>query len=320
MIKITLMKSHATPQMTAGDSREHVGHDHVPADFGTAFAVGVGLNIAFVLIEALFGLWSGSTALIADAGHNSSDVLALLAAWAAVLLGRRAPSRRFTYGLRSSSILAALFNALLLLVAVGAIAWEAIGRIAAPQPVAETTVMIVAAIGVLVNGGTAWLFASRRRDDLNIRGAFLHMAADAGVSAGVVIAAAIMLSTGWLWIDPAVSLVICLIIVWSTWSLLIDAVRLSLDAVPAGVDATAVRAFLATLPGVARLHDLHIWGLSTSDSALSCHLVMPAGHPGDAFLITLARELAHRFGIGHSTIQIETSEETACILAPDEVV
>jgi cobalt-zinc-cadmium efflux system protein len=310
---------HRDHQAAAPAHSPHAGHVHAAGDFGAAFAFGITLNTAFVLLEALFGLWSGSTALIADAGHNLSDVLGLLAAWGAVLLGRRAPSRRFTYGLRASSILAALLNALLLLVAVGAVAWEAAGRILAPQPVAEITVMIVAAIGVVINGATAWLFASGR-DDLNIRGAFLHMGADAAVSAGVVVAAAVMLLTGWLWVDPAVALAICAVIVWSTWGLLRDGVRLALYAVPAGVDPAAVRAFLTGLPGVARLHDLHIWGLSTSDTALSCHLVMPAGHPGDAFLLTIAREMAQRFGIGHCTIQIETAVDTACVLAPDEVI
>jgi cobalt-zinc-cadmium efflux system protein len=302
------------------DDHAHAGDSHAPAEFGYAFGLGIGLNLVFVAIEALFGVWSNSTALIADAGHNLSDVLGLVVAWVAVLLSRRPPSARFTYGLRGSSILAALFNALFLLVAVGAIAWEAIGRIAEPRPVAGATVMVVAAVGILINGGSALLFAGGRKSDINIRGAFLHLAADAGVSAGVVLAGVVILLTGWQWLDPAVSLAICLIIVWSTWGLLSDAVKLSLAAVPEGVDAAAVRTFLAALPGVTRLHDLHIWPLSTTETALSCHLVMPGGHPGDAFLLDAAHELARRFEIGHATLQIEVSEETACRLAPDELV
>ncbi len=258
--------------------------------------------------------------MLADAGHNLSDVLGLVIAWGAVLLGRRAPSARFTYGLRSSSILAALFNALFLLIAVGAIAWEAVGRISEPQPVAGATVMIVAAVGVLINGTTAWLFAAGRKSDINIRGAFLHLAADAGVSAGVVVAGGVIILTGWQWLDPAVSLAICAFIVWSTWGLLTDAIKLSLGAVPEGLDPAAVRVFLGQLPGVTRLHDLHIWPLSTTETALSCHLVMPGGHPGDAFLLAAAHELDHRFEIRHATLQIEISEETACLLAPDELV
>ncbi|MCC6779400.1 MAG: cation transporter [Hyphomicrobiales bacterium] len=303
--------------------RAHAGHGHdarAPADFGFAFALGTGLNLAFVVIEALFGVWSNSTALIADAGHNLSDVLGLLVAWAALALSRRPPSARFTYGLRSSSILAALFNGLFLLVAVGGIAWEAIGRFSEPRTVAGVTVMAVAAIGILINGATAWLFAAGRKSDINIRGAFLHLASDAAISAGVVLAGGIILLSGWQWVDPAVSLVICIFIVWSTWDLLTGAVKLSLAAVPAGVDPGAVRSYLAALPGVTRLHDLHIWPISTTDTALSCHLVMPGGHPGDAFLLDAANELAHRFSIGHATLQIEISEETACRLAPDELV
>lgn len=295
-------------------------HSHAPKSFGAAFALGTALNTLFVIVEAIFGFLGNSTALLADAGHNLSDVLGLVIAWGASTLSQRAPTSRFTYGLRSSSILAALFNAMFLLAAVGAITWEAVQRIAHPEPVAGKTVMIVAAIGIIVNGSTAWLFASGRKDDINIRGAFLHMAADAVVSAGVVVAGAIILLTNWLWIDPAVSLIICAIIMWSTWGLLKDSVRMSLAAVPPGVQLSTVRAYLEQLPGVARLHDLHIWPMSTTETALTCHLVMPDGHPGDAFLMEMARELKHRFSIGHPTIQIETSEETACALAPDEVV
>ena len=209
---------------------------------------------------------------------------------------------------------------MLLLAAVGAIAWEAVQRLGRPEPVVGQTVVIVATIGILINGLTAWLFVSGRKSDINIRGAFLHMAADAAVSAGVVVAGAAIILTGWSWIDPAVSLAICVLIFWSTWGLLKDSVRMSLSAVPAEIDPSTVRSYLERLPGVHELHDLHIWPMSTTETALTCHLVMPTGHPGDAFLAGCARELQHRFSIGHVTIQIETSKETACYLAPDETV
>jgi cobalt-zinc-cadmium efflux system protein len=302
------------------DAGHSHAHAHAPTSFGRAFALGAALNIGFVVVEAVFGILSNSTALLADAGHNLSDVFGLLVAWGASLLSQRAPTARYTYGLGSSSILAALFNAVFLLVAVGAIAWEAIQRFAHPAPVAATTVMVVAAVGIAINGVTAWMFASGRKGDINIRGAFLHMAADAAVSAGVVVAALLILLTGWQWVDPAVSLVICAIIVWGTWSLLLDSVRMSLAAVPQTVDAAGVSAYLRELPGVTQLHDLHIWPVSTTETALTCHLVMPGGHPGDRFLTETAHALAHRFAIGHTTIQIETSETTFCALAPDEVV
>jgi cobalt-zinc-cadmium efflux system protein len=295
-------------------------HAHARKSFGFAFALGTALNLGFVVVEAVFGLLSNSTALLADAGHNLSDVLGLLVAWGASVLSQRAPTDRYTYGLRSSSILAALFNAVFLLVAVGAIALEAAQRFAAPKPVAGVTVMVVAAVGILINGATAALFASGRKGDINIRGAFLHMVADAAVSAGVVVAGALILLTGAQWIDPVVSLAICVIIVWSTWGLLTDSIRMSLAAVPPGVNPPDVRAYLEGLAGVSELHDLHIWSMSTTETALTCHLVMPAGHPGDAFLMATGRELEHRFGIGHTTIQIETSPGAACALASDRVV
>jgi cobalt-zinc-cadmium efflux system protein len=303
------------------NSHDHAhGHLHAPASFGFAFALGTALNIGFVVVEAVFGVLSGSTALLADAGHNLSDVLGLLIAWGAAALSRRAPDGRYTYGLRGSSILAALFNAVFLLVAVGAIALEAAQRMFDPRPVGGATVMVVAAIGILVNGASALLFVSGRKHDINIQGAFLHMAADALVSAGVVIGGGVILLTGWLWVDPLVSLVICGVIVWSTWSLLRDAVRMSLAAVPPGIDAIAVRSFLAQRPGVAAVHDLHIWSMSTTETALTCHLVMPAGHPGDRFLRDTADALEHRFGICHATLQIELDAATVCALAPDTVV
>ena len=296
------------------------GHLHAPQSFGRAFAVGIGLNVAFVLVEAGYGLAANSVALLADAGHNLSDVLGLAVAWIASVLSKRPPSGRYTYGLKGSSILAALFNAVFLLLAVGAIAWEAILRLLDPAPVAAGTVMVVAAIGIAINGFTAWLFASGREGDLNIRGAYLHMAADAAVSAGVVVAGLVILVTGALWLDPVVSLVIAGVIVWGTWGLLRDSLAMSLGAVPPGVKADAVRAFLAGQPGVAALHDLHIWPMSTTEIALTAHLVMPGGHPGDAFLMRVAEELRRRHGIGHVTLQVETDPETACALEPEHVV
>jgi cobalt-zinc-cadmium efflux system protein len=295
-------------------------HVHAPANFGTAFAVGIGLNLSFVAAEFIYGVLANSVALIADAGHNLSDVLGLFIAWIASALSRQAPSSRYTYGLGRSSILAAVFNAVLLLVAVGAIAWEAALRLFHPEPVASGTVMIVAAVGIVVNGVTAWLFASGRKGDLNIRGAFLHMIADAAVSAGVVGAALLILFTGWFWLDPLTSLVIVGVVVWGTWGLLRDSLAMSVDAVPASVDPQAVRSYLSSCAGVAAVHDLHIWPLSTTESALTAHLVFPSGHPGDEFLLKAATELRQRFGIGHTTLQIEISEETACHLAPDHVV
>jgi cobalt-zinc-cadmium efflux system protein len=293
---------------------------HAPESFGTAFAVGIALNLTFVAVEFVYGVLANSMALVADAGHNLSDVLSLAIAWIASVLARRPPSARLTYGLGGSSIVAALFNAVLLLVAVGAIAWEAILRLFHPEPVAGGTVMIVAAVGIVINGATAWLFASGRKGDLNIRGAFLHMVADAAVSAGVVAAAAVILLTGWLWLDPLTSLVVVGLIVWGTWSLLRDSLAMSVSAVPAAIDPQAVRRYLESRPGVAAVHDLHIWPMSTTETALTAHLVLPGGHPGDEFLMQATTELRHRFGIGHTTLQIEVSAQTACRLAPDHVV
>jgi cobalt-zinc-cadmium efflux system protein len=303
-----------------GHNSSHAGHAHAPARYGGAFVAGIGLNLAFVVGEGIAGWLGNSVALLADAGHNLSDVLGLGVAWGAMVLAARLPSARFTYGLRGSSILAALFNAVLLLVAVGAIGWEAIVRFAHPEPSAGITVMVVAAIGIAVNGVTALLFASGRKDDLNIRGAFLHMVADAAVSAAVVVAGGLMLVTGWLWLDPLVSLVVCAVIVAGTWSLLRDSIAMALDAVPPQVDPAEVRAFLTGLPGVDDLHDLHIWPMSTTEIALTGHLKMSGGHPGDAFLHDIAEQLEHRFGIAHPTLQIEVDAQGQCELAPDEVV
>ena len=303
-----------------GHPHDHSAHAHAPASFGTAFAIGIALNLGFVVIEAVYGLLSNSVSLLADAGHNLSDVLGLGVAWLATVLARRAPTARFTYGMRGSSILAALFNAVFLLVTVGGLSWEAIRRLGSPEPVAGKTMMAVAAIGILVNGVTAWLFASGRKDDINLKGAFLHMASDALVSVGVVAAGLLILLTGWLWIDPIVSLVINGVIVWGTWGLLRDSVGMSMAAVPAQIDPAAVRTFLSARTGVVDVHDLHIWPMSTTENALTCHLVMPNGHPGDAFLHELAGDLAQRFRINHTTVHIEVDQHLACALAPDEVV
>ncbi|WP_398466849.1 cation diffusion facilitator family transporter [Tardiphaga sp.] len=299
----------------AGHAHGPGGHVHAPADFGKAFAIGITLNTVFVVVEAVYGYAAGSMALVADAGHNLSDVLGLIAAWVAAVLTKRAATPRYTYGLKGSSILAALFNAVFLLVAVGAIAWEAVHRLFNPEPVTEITVIVVATIGILINGITAWLFASGRNSDLNIRGAYLHMVADAAVSVGVVIAAIVIMFTGWLWIDAVTSLVICVLIVWGTWSLLRDSTAMSLAAVPRGIDPAAVRACLEKFPGVADVHDLHIWPMSTTEVALTCHLVIPSGAPGDAYLMDICELLKRDFGIEHATIQIETDPNVACALA-----
>ena len=280
------------------------GHSHAPKDFGRAFLIGIILNTGFVIIEAVYGWISGSMALIADAGHNLSDVLALLLAWGASAAAKRPPTQRFTYGFKSSTILAALANAGLLLIAIGAILFETLRRVAEPAPVQGETMAVVAGIGILVNAGTAALFL-KGQDDINIRGAFLHMAADALVSLGVVIAGLAILWTGERWIDPAVSIAIVLVIAWGTWGLLKDSVAMSLLAVPKTVSESEVRAYLSGLPGVEAVHDLHIWPMSTTETALTAHLVMPEGHYGDAFLREVAEELEHHHRIGHTTIQIE---------------
>jgi cobalt-zinc-cadmium efflux system protein len=295
-------------------------HVHAPANFGTAFAVGITLNTAFVVAEGIFGYASNSMALVADAGHNLSDVLGLLVAWAAIILSKRAPSVRYTYGLRGSSILAALFNAVFLLVTVGAIGWEAIQRLVHPKPVVGVTVIAVAAAGIFVNGITAYLFAAGRKGDLNIRGAYMHMATDAVVSIGVVIAGTVILFTGWNWLDAGTSLVISGVIIWGTWGLLRDSMAMSMSAVPPSIDPAAVRGYLEKCAGVTQVHDLHIWPMSTTEVALTCHIVIPAGQPGDAYLMNVAHHLKEDFGIHHATVQVETDPNSPCALAPDHVV
>ena len=282
------------------------GHHHGPAAYDRAFAVGVALNLGFVGAEAFYGLTANSLALLADSGHNLSDVAGLLMAWAAVWLTKKRASRRRTYGFGRTTIMASLVNAVVLLLGVGGVAWEAILRLAHPQPVAGGTVMWVAAVGIVVNGATAAMFMAGRKGDLNIRGAFLHMAADAAVSFGVVVAALVMGRTGWLWLDPAVSLVIVVVIAVGTWGLFQESLDLALDAVPAHVDREAVEGFLSGLPGVTAVHDLHIWPLSTTSVALTAHLVRPDAGGDDPLLHRIGAELHEKFGIDHATIQLET--------------
>jgi cobalt-zinc-cadmium efflux system protein len=283
-------------------------HDHHHADFGRAFAIGITLNLIFVAVEVVYGLKANSTALLSDAGHNLSDVLGLAIAWGGAKLAARPPTKRFTWGLRSSSILAAMANGLLLMVALGAIALEAVQRIADPQPVAGPVMMAVAAVGIVINGVTALLFARGRKGDINIQGAFLHMVGDAAVSAAVVVAGLLILWTGVSLIDPVLSLAIAALIFWQTYGLLSRSVAMSLGAVPEGIDYDAVADALAAQPGVARVHDLHIWPSSTTETVLTAHLVMPDGPPGDGFLSTLGEMLHDRFDIDHMTVQIEQGD------------
>ena len=283
---------------------EHT-HHHGPASFSRAFAIGIALNIAFVTIEAFYGWRVSSLALLADAGHNLSDVAGLVLAWGAALAAGRLPDHRHTYGWQRASILAAFANAVLLLVAMGSLLWEAGHRLQAPHPTDGTTIMVVAAVGVLVNGATAALFMAGSQADMNIRGAFLHMAADALVSLGVVAAGALYLWTGWAWLDPVTSMAIALVIIAGTWGLFRGALHLLFDGVPESIALAEVDALLRALPGVAGVHDLHVWAMSTTEIALTAHLVMPGGHPGDAFLENIAHDLHHHFHITHPTIQIE---------------
>ena len=280
-------------------------HNHVPASFDRAFAIGISLNVAFVVAEVVYGMRAGSLALLADAGHNFGDVLGLVLAWAGSLLARRGPTPRRTYGMRRFSILAAIANAGLLLIAVGAITVEAIARFRNPAPIATGTVVIVAAVGILINTGTALGFMRGRRHDLNIRGAFLHMMGDAAASAGVVVAGLAIGVTGWLWLDPMVSLLLVALITWTTWGLAKDSLNLALDAVPPNIDPVAVHELLARLDGVVEVHDLHIWGMSTTDVALTAHLVRPCAGGEDAVIAAACGQLRDRFGIAHATLQLE---------------
>lgn len=302
---------------------DHAGHGHghhhhgMPADHNNAFTIAIALNTIFVVIEFAYGYLANSSALMADAGHNLSDVLCLLLAWGAAVLAKRAPSARYTYGLRSTSILAALVNAMLLLLASGAIALESINRFASPPQVAAMTVTLVALAGIAVNGISAWLFVKGSKGDLNIRSAYLHLMADAAVSMGVVVAGLAMLLTGWYWLDPVISLIIVTVIVIGTWGLLRESVQLALNAVPANIESGAIETYLRSRPGVRDIHELHIWGMSTTESALTVHLVIPDGYPGDAFMDKVMRELKDQFSVNHSTLQIEQgTTDHSCVLHP----
>jgi cobalt-zinc-cadmium efflux system protein len=300
--------------------RGHHHHAHAPASFGGAFAVATALNLGLVAVQVIYGLAAHSVALLADAGHNFGDAVGLLLAWGAYVLARMRTTERFTYGFRSASKLSALCNAVMLLIATGAIAWATIERFVEPAEVGSVTVMLVAAAGIAINGLSAWLLMAGQKSDLNIRGAFLHLLADAAVSAGVVVAGAAIYVTGWSWIDPATSLIISAVIVWGTWGLLRESVRMSMDAVPTGISPGEIRRYLETQPGVASVHDLHIWAMSTSENALTAHLVMQDGHPGDAFLNQVCRELHRRYRVHHPTIQIEMGDAEVCQLEPEERV
>ena len=306
--------------MAHNHSPDH-DHSHVPKNFHRAFAIGIALNAGFVVVEIVFGLFANSLALLADAGHNLSDVLSLLFAWGASILVRKLPTQRHTYGLRRTSILAALINALVLLVAVGAIAWEAILRFSHPEAVASDTVIWVASVGIVINGFTAWLFMSGQKQDMNIRGAYLHMMADAAVSLGVVLAAIAIKFTDWLWLDPFMSLVVAVIIGIGTWGLLRESLSLALDAVPANIHPSKVEAYLASLPGIEAVHDLHIWAMSTTEIALTVHLVKPDAVIDDLLLVQINNELRELFGIQHTTVQFERGDTShPCKQAPAEVV
>jgi cobalt-zinc-cadmium efflux system protein len=296
--------------MSSNISHNH-NHGAVLQNFNRAFIIGIALNVIYIVVEVTYGLLIDSMALLADAGHNFSDVLGLLLAWGAAYLAKTASTEKRTYGLRKSTILAAFFNAILLMIAVGAITIEAVRKLILPAPVEGTTMMIVAGIGFFINAITAFLFMKGREKDLNIKGAFLHMAADAGVSLGVVIAGFVIVSTGWLWVDPVISLIIVLVITVGTWGLLKDSFHLSMDAVPKGIDLKEVGNYLKGIEGVAEVHDLHIWAMSTTEIALTAHLVIPDEKKDDYFLKKICGELHSRFGIVHSTIQIEKSAQSA---------
>lgn len=297
----------------------HRNHKHQFDHYNRAFALAIGLNVVFLAVEGGYGLWANSLALLADAGHNFSDVLGLLIAWGASLLAKRKPSPRRTYGLRRVTILASLLSALLLLTALGAMAWEAITRLQTSVSVPGLTIIIVAGIGVVINTLSALLFVSGHQHDLNIKGAFLHMSADAAISFGVVLAGLAILLTGWPWLDPVISLAISVAIFAGTWGLLHDSVNLAVDAVPRGIVPEEVETYLLQLPGVTTCHDLHIWGMSTTEAALTAHLMMPEGANNDAFLHQIEHSLQEQFGIAHTTIQIERGDaERLCNLAPQE--
>ena len=300
-----------------GHHHEH--HHHNPAKYGFAFGFGIILNTLFIIIEIVYGILGDSLALLADAGHNLSDVLGLIIAWIAMWLGKKAPTKNRTYGFKRSSILAALFNAVFLLIAIGGIAWEAIQRFSSPSSVNGTAVIIVAIIGIVINASTALLFMSGRKHDVNIRGAFLHMFADALVSLGVVVAGFVILWTGWAWLDPFVSLIIAIVIFFGTWGLLKESLNLSLDAVPQGIDLNEIKNYLEKSPTIIEVHDLHIWGMSTTEVVLTVHLIRSETEDNDVLLQSLSKELHDQFGIEHATIQIEKGTFN-CSLAPEDTI
>lgn len=295
-----------------------MAHDHShhhSGNYNRAFAIGVALNVIFVVIEGVWGILAGSLALIADAGHNLSDVASLLLAWGGALLATKSTTRERTYGYRKATVMASMISALLLLMALGGISWEAVKRFANPAPVDSLTIIVVAAIGVVINTATALLFFSGQKQDLNIRGAFLHMTADAAISLGVAVAGIFIMVSGWLWIDPVVSLIIVAVIFFGTWELLRDSVNYSLDAVPRGTDIDGIKHYLAGLDQVEHFHDLHVWPLSTSEVALTVHLVVSNNAIDNAFLLTIQQHLHDKFGIEHATIQIESvRSRNVCLL------
>jgi cobalt-zinc-cadmium efflux system protein len=305
----------------AHDHGHGIGHHHHHGDpntMGRAFAIAIVLNLGFVVVEFFYGYLANSTALMADAGHNLSDVLGLMLAWGAAILARRQPSARYTYGLRGTSMLAALFNGMLLMAACGVIAFEAVQKLITPDPVAGLTVSVVAGIGILINGFSAWLFMSGSKDDINIRGAYLHLAADAAISLGVLLAGLAVRYSGWNWIDPAISMIIVAIIVWSTWALLTQSLRMVLAAVPDNVDRAGIEQFLRSHPGVAEVHDLHIWAMSTTENALTAQLVVPAGYPGDVTVDAISQQLKDKYSIDHSTLQVRLGamQQECCLGVP----
>ena len=292
------------------------GHHHHPDRYNRAFLVGIGLNLGFVFVETGFGLMSGSIALLSDAGHNLGDVFALLLAWGAFRLAKSRPSERRTYGMKRATVLASLISAVFLCVALGAVVWEAINRLKDPAAISGLTIIIVAGIGVIINTATAFMFMSGRKTDLNIKGAFLHMAADAAISLGVVCAGIAIMATGLTWIDPAMALMVAVAILVTGIDLLRESLDLAMDAVPRHIDLSEVRSYLAELPGVADVHDLHIWGMSTTETALTAHLVIPGGRVDDAFFLSVAENLQQRFSIQHPTIQIESGDSNKICAAP----